>query len=603
MKKCSNCGLENDDNARFCADCGGTLADAEAVDKAAPVKDDDPFANAADVKQPDAVEGSPAEQQDKQPQKGFKGKVVAVKNKTVEFEKKHSVILNALVIICALVVIFVSLFAPLKVVTYGVIELKVPNNGGMIADSYDVKGEYGEDDYSVTTTAHYVEIKQSIWQMIGAIGYAAADVEDFVDLQEEVGEAFATLTESDELLNLYEKLEKAEEDEDQDKYMDIQNDIVELYADCLSDVNILGYALAYSYLNLNEALGSLGDIADNLNASDLGDLGDLGDFDIGLPGEVVGDVDIALKATMTYIDSVYTLVFALVIVILSVVAAIVSLVYLIKAIIGLVKKKPQQKLYKYLGTMLGLSGTSVLLSMFAPLLSVGGGPLAVAVFISVVYFLCGLGGSLLFGKDGLVLTIKRGCIALFGMIAFFLLCSNIFSLTTKTEYATSTVNGAMGYGWVSFFNILTLFDSMDSSLQGVAVNLLNQIVPGITGFVTYIILFFAIIFAFRAYQRTLRRLAFGNIEKSSCSAFAITSVVFFLIAIIASMAVPGAIGNVLVEAMSGDVEIDLKTDLVSSFAIRAQVWVSMIFFLALAVVNIAFKPKSKNTEVAEGQQL
>lgn len=539
------------------------------------------------------------------------GKVVKVKEKAVAIEKKHSVILNALVIACALVVIFVALFAPLKVVTYGIVYPDTEMSGP-IYDDYDIEGKPGDENFAVTTTVHYVEVKQSIWQVIGALSYVVFDtynetgegMDDSINLHKAVTE----FRQSKEYAEIYKKMIEAEAKQDSDAMLEAQNEMVEEFADYLSDINILGYALAKNFTVIMNTIDEAGDLVDNLSSGY--DDGYDDDYDDGNHfqddiDDILDKVDAVVLASMTYVDAVYTLVFAAVIVVLAIVAAIVSLVFLIKAILGIVKKQPQQKLFKYLAIMLGLSGTAVLLSMFAPLLSVGGGMFAIALFVSITYFLCGLCKSLLFDKDGVVLTAKRAGIALFGMIAFFLLCTRIYSLKTVTENVrTDVVNGAMGFGWVNLFNIMTKIDLL-SSIEGgightVGVILFDSIVPGVVGFISYIILFFAMIFALRAYQRTLFCLAHGDVKKSSCNGFAITAAVFMLIAIIVNMIMPGIIADVFIEMFKETIALSAD-ELTASWTIRAQVWVSMIFFLAIAIVNIAYKPKSKNIQQPEAE--
>ena len=574
MKKCNSCGFSNDNDAQFCAGCGASLEDASVVDDQAAPAQDDPFADpaAAPADNAAANDQPQGQQEDAKPQKGFKGAVTSVKSKTVEFEKKHSIILNAIVLVCALVVIFVSLFAPIKVVNY---QLILPE--GSLGIVYEEANEDGSN-----YVAHYGTINQSIWQMIGALSYIGADQEALDALEEEMEKAF---------LDVEGKLDALEGKEENADYY---NQKWEIYADCLSGVNILGYVLASNSVLIASDIDSDGFFASKAYSYD--DDGYFDDDEFDAP-------DIKFGPMMTYAQAIMTLGFGLVVTVLAIVAAIVSLVYLIKAIIGMVKKQPQNKLFKYFGTILGISGAAVLLTMFGPFLATGGGMFAVAVFISIMYFLCGAVSSFVFGKDGLVLSIKRTAIALFGMIAFFILCTNIYALTNETEYFTATFNAPMGFGFHNLFSAITSLDGVTSNINEEAIGaVLNAAVPGVVGYATYMILVVAMCLAFRAYQRTLLVLAFGDRSKSF-TGFAIAAVVFLILGLVASMAVANAFGGFVAGIVEDAAEFEINLDqyLTASIALRAQVWVSMIFFLIIAVVNLAFRPKSKNTEVAQGQ--
>lgn len=127
---CAKCGKENSDGDAYCCGCG------------APLNDDVP---------PVAAEQQPA--QPAVEVGGKKGKIVAARDKVLAFEKKHGVIVNALILVCSVIIMFVTLFAPIKVMAYDY----------AIAD--DEKGE----------SYHYVEIDQTIWDMFGALGYIGLD--------------------------------------------------------------------------------------------------------------------------------------------------------------------------------------------------------------------------------------------------------------------------------------------------------------------------------------------------------------------------------------------------------------------------------------------
>ena len=155
MKKCKNCGFENTDESRFCSACGAAIA----VDPFAPAHDSaedvfeqtriTPVSRAADTAKP------------QQERAGFKTKAVELKNKTVEFEKQHNLIVNVIIAVCAVIVAFVALFAPVKTVAY------IPVFGEDLFIE-DLDKEDSEVIYS------YVEFDQSIWQMLYSLKYINA---------------------------------------------------------------------------------------------------------------------------------------------------------------------------------------------------------------------------------------------------------------------------------------------------------------------------------------------------------------------------------------------------------------------------------------------
>lgn len=167
MKKCKNCGFENTDESRFCSACGAAIA----VDPFAPAHD-----SAEDVFEQTRITPVPSAADTAKPQQeraGFKTKAVELKNKTVEFEKQHNLILNVIIAVCAVIVAFVALFAPVKTVAY------IPVFGEDLFIE-DLDKEDSEVIYS------YVEFDQSIWQMLYSLKYINAGEKDQYLLQLQV---------------------------------------------------------------------------------------------------------------------------------------------------------------------------------------------------------------------------------------------------------------------------------------------------------------------------------------------------------------------------------------------------------------------------------
>ncbi|MCH5163334.1 MAG: hypothetical protein J1G38_07630 [Clostridiales bacterium] len=187
MKECKACGKQNGDEDKFCEDCGAALEDEVAA-----------------VAQDDASDEKPA-------QKG--GAVVAVRDKALKFEKQHNIIVSAITAVCALVIMFVALFAPIKVMAYYVV---IPGMGAM--DGLAMPDDINDKD----TAGHYIEINQTIWDMFGTIGYFSLDVKNLDDAKK-IKEI------EDEYVAALSTMHGADEDS---------------LADALSSMNYLAYVLA-----------------------------------------------------------------------------------------------------------------------------------------------------------------------------------------------------------------------------------------------------------------------------------------------------------------------------------------------------------------------
>lgn len=533
MKKCFSCGFDNEDDSKFCATCGAALAPSDPVE---PAKSD-PFVEQI---MPTVSASEGGQQPTTVEQKGgFKAKFNSAKNKTVEFEKKHSVILNAIVAVCALVIALVALFAPIKTVQYV----------SVVGYNMEVE-DLDEGDKSVTYC--YTEVNQSIWQMIGSIGYIKANDEDKIKFAEQLSGIKKNIGMEVAAWAL------AHPDADEVEQMSAMADIV---ADNLSDLNYLGYIMAMK--------GSS-----------------------GVDGE-----DGGISISGDYWAAVLSMAFGLAITVIAMIIAVFSLVHIILAIIGMAKKKPQQKLYKYLGLMIALSGAGLACMFAAPMLKAGGGMFAVALFSAIAYLICGGVGALLAGKDRKIIIIKRAIIATVAIIAFFMLTTNVFSITVlDSDGASESMNVPTGYG---IYGMLATLDLMDAMGENAAASLLLRVASGYIGVVFYILMAgFAISYALTAMKRSLKRLAFGEVSKSKSTPFMIASAVFMLISIIVGLALSEMVIEKLAAVFGDNTEFDRSME----WTVRAQVWVSMIMLIIAAVFDLAFKPAGKQPAPAEAQQ-
>lgn len=475
MKKCYHCECENSDDSRYCAQCGAVLPDTSASDAFNSV------APEVEINQPAKATETNGE--------------ASIKEKAIAFENKHKIIVNLLVAVCAIVIAFVALFAPIRVTNVSMIETS--------------EGNY-----------EYIEVNQSIFQVIGSLFYINASEEQKAELAKDLTEATkAAMAESMEWAAKHPTATEEEATAAGAKIM----------ADHMSDVNYFGLIFA----SVNEPTGE-------------------------------------------FYSAMISASFGIVIAILAIIMAIMSLVYLIKSIIGMCKKKQQDKMYKYFGTMLSLSGSGLSIMFVAPMLKAGGGMFAITLFIAIVMLTCGILGSLLFGQDGLLAIIKRSITAALAVVAFLLLCSNIFCLKADGE----ALSVASGY---PLHRLLALMDKLGRGTIG-------QFAAAITGFIFYILIAaFGTSYALKAMQRSLKRVAFGEQAKSP-KAFMIVSAVFMLISIIIGLGFSDKLTETFTKLFD---EGAIVTP--SKWVMSAHVWVSMIFLIVAAVVEFVFKPKKKDS--------
>lgn len=431
MKKCDRCGCENIDSSCFCTDCGAELADDAPTCSAcgAPVEQGAKYCGACgarievEQRRKSAVCptcGAQAERDaefckqcgtkigsDAVSPKAVRGGkktrvsdgIASAKNKTLAFEKKHGIIVNALIAVCAIVVVFVSLFVPVKFcVGEGLDDL---TGSDMFADSTAIK-----------TETKCMEVEQSLWKMLGALGYLRLDIADEDDL-EKMNECYERY---DEALELAQK-----------EYKDWLNDhpyaseakkkeaLLDLREDYLSDIN-------YSALNLT--LTTDGFLNLKLNE------------EMGLTGSKALDIEKTLKDTLAYMRSsaVFTVSLGAAAALVAIALAAVSLVFLALAAVGMARKCTPLGLFSYLNTTLIASGVGLMLLSLSSQTKASGGLFAVALFAAIAYAVCGAVYAIVSGAS-LRVVIKRAVIAAIALAAFFILCTDMIKLTQMQKTA------------------------------------------------------------------------------------------------------------------------------------------------------------------------
>lgn len=508
MKFCSNCGAQLDDDVKFCPTCGSEV-DA-TTETPAPALEPEP---AAAVEPETTVAEPEAAQTAEEPaKKGGNAKLLNLRDKTVKFEKKHSLIVNLLVLCCSFIVIMVALFAPIKV------------SGYLTGRTYaDVDGK--DVDYT------YVEVDQTIFDMIGAAFYIMPDDARKAKLYKEVqDESHAA---SVEYTAWAAQNPKADESE-------AMNARADIYAKHLSKTNFMAYMLT-SY-NMFEMMKSSSSSAEKY----------MGDAYAILVSFALG----------------------LVITILALVMVIISLINLIKAIIGMCKKTCTVNYDKYMLRMLALSGGALALMWASPMLATGGGMFGISMFVAIMLLVTSVLRSLFVRGENWLVVLKRGVTALLCMLAFYLLCANIFVYTVSNQTSSTSLHVKPGYG---LYNMLTIYRYMEASAV-----LERMIYPMIMGFVLYVFADgFILSWTYKTYSRSIQRLANGETVKSAHGKM-IASAVLMLVGIIL-----GFLSGTLIETLShGTVTGNY------SWTMSAHVWVALVFMIGAIVFHYAFKPEN-----------
>jgi len=473
---CAQCGAELPQNIKFCPKCGTAVPAADVTVSA-----------------------------DKRRSNGYGSLIERVKT----FENGRHLIVNLMVALCAFVIIFISLFAPIK--TVACVDRK-------LAPSWAEKPN-GETHFV------FFEIDQSVWKMLGAVRYIGSSGDDKITA--EVVEAYADAQR--ELMDWLGLQDNRYDDELVEK---IEKKEKQLYGKYLSRANYMAYMVMQYYALCENALDSVGDMTEE-------------------------ETDVAMVFTALTISIISGAAVSL----LSIAIAVTSLVFLIRALIGIAKKRKMDTPYKYLLVMLAMTGTALIMTAVAPVLKMGGGMMAVAIFASIILAVTGVADSLLLRKEGIAVTVKRASIAVVAMVAFFLMCTNALKMESSRDMFLLVPFG---------YSLFCIFD-MTATLLFADPAVANDIAMLMVGCLTTLI--FAAIFASLAYaamSRSFKRLVLGNVRHSSNSAFMLASAVLIFITLILQYAV---------------------FDMVY---LRSQIIVSAVLMIAAFIFDLCFKVRGNN---------
>ncbi|MDE5593631.1 MAG: zinc ribbon domain-containing protein [Clostridiales bacterium] len=516
MKFCVNCGTRLDDDAKFCHSCGTAAVPTTTQPAAQPATEQV------------AAPAQPA------PKKGVKGKMLGAREKTAKFEKKHSIIVNLLVLCCSFIVLMTSLFAPIKVSGYvGTVRLSGLSSNDRQLLYGDVSD--GSADYV------YMEVDQTIFDMIGALFYAFPGGSSADKIQAEVAKE---LLDASKEYNLWRRAHPYASE------IDLREEYVKIYADHLSDVNYLGYLLAASAP------------FDEPETDD-------SDYLYGYETPSYSDLFIG-----TYISTLTSVVLGLAITVIAIVMAIMSLINLIKAIVGMCQKKTMVNFDKYMFRMLALSGSMLVLTWASPLLETGGGPFGISMFIAITLFVIGVLRSLFVRGDNWLGVIKRGTTALLCMLAFYLLCGNVFIL--RSYEPTTSFNVKPGF---AFHDIFTLFNGLDVETSKI------NMAPHIVGVVLFVLTAgFIMSFAYAADSRAVCNVANGGKNNKPVHAIMIAAAALTLVGLIFGL-LSGRISN-MIARQNGFVD-----PIVIKWLMSGHVWASLVLTVLAIVLHFAFKPE------------
>lgn len=540
---CAACGAELEDGANFCPKCGARVADPNVCAACgAELAEGNNFCPkcgaargssvAASSPAPAANTAAPA----KKSGKSFGATVADVKNKAVAFEKGHNIIVNALVIALAIVVLFTSLFAPIRLPAADFSGFAV----GMSASS---------SDYDMDT----VTVGQSIYQVLGAWGYANyADAD--AKFKEETEKKF-----------------QDDQKEYDEKVKEAHASWVKRHPDTTTDErNIKEIELAYEYMSDLDLFALALVIASKLNPET--------DAAVTMAAEIYSALSIATVVAVIHIA-----------------LAVLSLVFMIFAIVGMVRKRnaPAQKFIK---SSVILSGVALLLLSIAPSLVSLGGMFAVCLTSALVYLVYGIVGAIVQNKSVLHIVKRSVCTAL-SIISFFLLCGFILTQKTTTlntyfskEESTVSIVAPLGLAYSAVINILGLLEFGST----------QYVYPETSAIAAILALLLFIAGAavmFAAMMSEFNKLA-NDVEKSDkIRALPLIGAIILVVAAM-SVGITSAVIELpdLSEITSSGSKYFVST--AYKFFADTQVYVSLGFAVASVVFGALLVPKSKPAVVA-----
>lgn len=538
---CPNCGTNNGAGSRFCVKCGTELVQASPTEC--------PSCGAALVEGAKfcamcgAPIGAQAARKRAAADRRVGGRINAVKDKVTAFENKHAVIVNALVIAFALVFILVSLLVPVKM--YVALDL----------DSAGGSGSGDSDSAVASTEMQSIEVEQSIWKFFGALGYIGLDIEDEDD-KEKITEIIEQYVEAaEEASKEYKEWRKLHEYASEAK---CKEQYAEILGEKLSDVNMLAYALAFTSPDVintfvNEEYGT------------------------STPVDFEEQIEKVLE--YMYSASVAAAVEGMISAIAAIAVAAVSAVFAVVAVFGMVGKRTRVRVFTMLTACAVICGVGLLLQAVSPMLVMSGGLFASALFAVCAYLVLGAAEALL-GGGNVIVVVKRAVVAAICIAAFFVLCGNVFTVTT-TAKADTKVNSELSAPFCLLFDRL-MYASLVTELSGYDViytgaSVASLVIALILSAAIIALMYCSLEFALGAVRKPDKRVSSWYILASS--------ILLLLLAVIP--AITGGATKLSAVVEKGEIEM------MSKIKARAQVYVSMALSIVAFVLAKLFEPKKK----------
>ena len=533
-KTCARCGTELSPDAAFCSKCGAKLSGSKTCARCGTeISPDARFCENCGAPVGATTRSERTDGMYSPSRRATKRNVVGpFIDKAVSFERSRHFVTDTLVIALALAVILVALLCPIKIAVNGL--------GNSISEDSEFTSE--------------ITVSQSIWQIMGAVGYLDLDVNDADDkakIREIYNEYAAAGKEAyTEFQKWYKNNQDATEAEMIDK-------MVALTVKYLGDCNILAYQLAYTTLGaLDMIMGS--DVESSMN-----------------------DLLVTMRS-----EAVLSLIFALIAAVVQIAIAVTSLAFMISAIIGLVRAKPV-KLFAYLHSTLIVAGIGLAALSCGPTLAPLGAMLAIALTVAVVSFVCGLTRAI-FMRKKVAYIIKRAVCAALALTAFFLLCAPVIGV----DIVAST--SALGASEKNSMNLM-LGGSMGALIVCVCLGTLGNthitysVASTVGSIATFAVGVFALVLLLCVLWRSLESLARDVESKRRIDVLALTGAIMLLLFVI----VPPSIGAAGKAATNGSVATNVGMHM--AFYARAYVYVALAFTIALFVFGIAFDPDKIGT--------
>lgn len=506
---CPSCGSDNDADARYCFACGGKLT---------PAQNEKPNESEAPAKPaPSGKTKAPARQ------------------RLIEFETRNRLIANLVVAVLSFILIFVGLFAPV-----------------MVFDTAQIT--YGGENHS-----KQIEVEQSVWQIVGALGAIDLDANDPHD-QYKIRE----------IANKYqEKLLEIRRKGSYNLYSGMYDRYFDVYADMMSDINMIELMLAVSGPGAYDYLRSIGGYDTLLDT--------IGE---GTEKTLSGELD-----TMRT-EAIVTLIFALIAAFIQIAVSIVAFVFMILAFVGILRKK-SVNIPAVFATLFALGWAGLAVTMFAPLLIADGALLAITVLTGLFFFGYALAHAIVTKKRTLYI-VKRSVIAWLSLIAMTLLCDCVINFNTavqigsmRSETTVSAPIGAALDGVITALVMNTIYFFGGSSLP-----VLYSSLTIASGVITLVLGVCAFMLLGLTAEKAMYRLIKYPESKSRFSVEALLSMIMLLLLV----TVPPILG--VADNMPVVIGASMCVGITASAG--APVYTALVFTVAVFVLGLVLNPRHDN---------